>query len=92
MVHIGQVEDRKNKGYQVFILEKAPIKTGKVVGMQKSYSESLANYTDLESCGSSGNTVVEALTEVRAGRVLSPEMKTKFRVLTSFKRTENNIL
>ncbi len=60
--------------------------------MQKSYSEGLANHTDLESCGKSGNTVAEALTEVRTGRVLSPVIKTKFRVLTSFKRTENNIL
>ena len=77
---------------QIFNLEKAPIKTGKVVEMQKFYSEGLANHTGPESCGSSGNAVAEALTGVRAGRVLSPVMKTKFRVLTSFKRTENNIL
>jgi hypothetical protein len=53
--------------------EKAPIKIGKLVGMQKSYGEGLANHTDLESCGDSGNIMAEALTEVSAGRVLSPE-------------------
>jgi hypothetical protein len=61
---------------RVFTLEKAPIKTGKVVGMQKSYSEGLANHIGLESCGGNGNIAAEALTEVRAGRVLSPVMKT----------------
>ncbi len=60
---------------QIFPLEKAPIKTGKVVGMQKSYSESLANYIGPESCGISGNIDSEALTGVRAGWVLSREMK-----------------
>jgi hypothetical protein len=60
---------------QLFILEKAPIKTGKVVGMQKSYGEGLANHIGSESCGIGGNTGAEALTGVSAGRVLSPEMK-----------------
>ena len=43
--------------------------------MQKSYNESLPNYIDLESCGASGNAGGEALTGVRAGWVLSLEMK-----------------
>ncbi len=64
----------KTKG-SFFILEKAPIKTGKVVGMQKSYNESLANNIDPESCAVSGNTGGEALTGVCAGWVLSREMK-----------------
>ena len=56
----------------------APMKTGKVLGMQESYSEDLANHTDLESCGDNGNVIVEALTEENAGCVLSPE---SYRVL-----------
>ncbi len=63
----------KTKG--LFILEKAPIKTGKVVGMQKSYNESLANNIGPESCAVNGNTDGEALTGVRVGWVLSREMK-----------------
>ena len=43
--------------------------------MQKPYSESLANYIGSESCGISGNIGSEALTGVRAGWVLSLEMK-----------------
>jgi RNA-directed DNA polymerase len=44
--------------------------------MQKPYSESLANYIGSESCGISGNNIgSEALTGVRAGWVLSLEMK-----------------
>ena len=58
--------------------------------MQKSYNESLASYIGPESCDVSGNTDVEALTGVRAGWVLSREMKIKFRVLTCFKSTEGN--
>ena len=52
----------------------APIKTGKVVGMRKSYGKGLANHTGPESCGISGNTGIEALTGVCTGWVLSPEM------------------
>jgi hypothetical protein len=63
---------------KVFILEKAPIKTGSVVGVQKSYGEGLANHIGSESCGTGGNTGAEALTGVSAGRALSPEMKKSF--------------
>jgi hypothetical protein len=51
------------------------MKTGKVVGMRKSYGEGLANHTGLESCGVSGNAGAEALTKVSAGWVLSLESK-----------------
>ena len=62
-----------------------------MVGMQKSYNEGLANHIGPESCGSSGNTDIEALTGVRIGWVLSREMNTNFRVPTCFKTTEGNI-
>jgi len=45
--------------------------------MQKSYNEGLANHISPESCGSSGNTDIEALTGVRIGWVLSRERNTK---------------
>jgi hypothetical protein len=41
--------------------------------MKESYSEGLASHTGPESCAFSGNTLCEALTGVRAGRVLSFE-------------------
>lgn len=50
---------------------KAPIKIGKELGMKEPYSERIANYTGLESCGCVGDDMAEALTEVRTGRVLS---------------------
>lgn len=43
--------------------------------MQKPYGEGLANHTVPESCGASGNAGTEALTGMRTGCVLSPEMK-----------------
>ena len=46
--------------------------------MKKSYGKGLVNHTGLESCGDVGNIVAEALTEVSAGRVLSPEKKIGF--------------
>ena len=52
---------------------RAPIKTGKVLGMKESYSEGIANHAGLESCGDNGNVIAEALTEGSAGCVLSPE-------------------
>jgi hypothetical protein len=55
--------------------EKAPMKTGKVVGMGESYGEGLANHTGPESCGVRSNSGAEALTRVCAGWVLSPEIK-----------------
>ena len=53
---------------------KAPIKTDKVSGMKESYNEDLANHIGPESCAFAGNSLGEALTGVRAGRVLSPEI------------------
>ena len=41
--------------------------------MRESYSEGLANHTGPESCACSGNTLREALTGVRAGKVSSSE-------------------
>jgi RNA-directed DNA polymerase len=43
--------------------------------MEESYGEGLANHTGPESCISTGNGAGEALTGVRAGWVLSPEIK-----------------
>ncbi len=50
-------------------------KTGKVVGMRKSYGKGIANHTGPESCGINGNIGIEALTGICTGWVLSPEMK-----------------
>ena len=52
-------------------------KIGNVVGMQKPCGEGLAIHAVPESCGVIGNGGAEALTGVRIGWVLSPEMKTK---------------
>ena len=41
--------------------------------MKESYGEGLATHTDPESCGAACEGSVEALTGVRAGRVLSRE-------------------
>lgn len=54
-------------------LEKAPIKTGKELGMEESYDEGLANHIGPESCADNGNIISEALTGESAGWVLSPE-------------------
>jgi len=51
------------------------MKTGRVLGMKESYGEGLANHAGPESCAGIGNGVSEALTGVRAGWVLSPEIK-----------------
>jgi len=42
--------------------------------MKESYGEGVATHTSPESCAGGGNSVGEALTGVRAGRVLSREM------------------
>ena len=42
--------------------------------MQEPYSESLANYADLESCAGDGDIAGEALTGALAGRLLSREI------------------
>lgn len=41
--------------------------------MKESYNEDLANHIGPESCAFAGNSLGEALTGVRTGRVLSPE-------------------
>jgi hypothetical protein len=38
--------------------------------MKESYDEGVANHIDPESCGGGSNAMAEALTGVRAGRVL----------------------
>jgi hypothetical protein len=43
--------------------------------MKESYKQGLANQLGPESCGCIGNGAVEALTGVRAGQVLSCEIK-----------------
>src|SRR5437870_2741415 len=43
--------------------------------MKKSYGEGIATHTGPESCGAAREGGVEALTGVRAGRVLSRERK-----------------
>src|SRR6266487_891739 len=43
--------------------------------MQESYGEGIATHTGPESCGAAREGGVEALTGVRAGRVLSRERK-----------------
>ena len=42
--------------------------------MKESYGEGVATHTSPESCAGGGNSVGEALTGVRAGRVLSREI------------------
>jgi len=50
------------------------MKTGRLSGMKESYVEGLATHDGLESCGGRSNLAAEALTEVRASLVLSPEI------------------
>ena len=50
---------------------RAPIKTGKELGMKKSYDEGLANHIGPESCADNGNIIAEALTGENVGWVLS---------------------
>ncbi len=47
--------------------------------MKESYGEGVATHTSPESCAGGGNTVGEALTGVRAGRVLSREIHAPLR-------------
>lgn len=42
--------------------------------MKESDTEGLANHSGSESCGGGGNIAAEALTGVRVGTVLSPEI------------------
>lgn len=59
--------------------------------MKESYDEGLANHIGPESCGGGSNAMAEALTGVRAGRVLSREILLKSRVPTSWDVAEGNI-
>jgi hypothetical protein len=59
--------------------------------MKESYDEGLANHIGSESCGGGSNAMAEALTGVRAGRVLSREILLKSRVPTSWDVAEGNI-
>ena len=52
---------------------RAPVKTGEVLRMEVSYGEGLAIHIDPESCAVVRKGKGEALTGVRAGRVLSRE-------------------
>jgi hypothetical protein len=45
--------------------------------MKESDVEGLANHNGPELCGGGGNTAAEALVGVRAGTVLSPEIRTR---------------
>jgi len=45
--------------------------------MKESYGEGVAIHTGPESCGTVSNGMAEALTGVRAGRVLSREIRIK---------------
>ena len=58
--------------------------------MKESYGEGLANHTSLESCGDCSNTVAEALTEGRIGRLLSSKIINS-RVPTSWSGREGNM-
>ena len=59
--------------------------------MKEAYDEGLANHIGPESCGGGSNAMAEALTGVRAGRVLSREILLKSRVPTSWDVAEGNI-
>jgi len=59
--------------------------------MKESYDEGLANHIGSESCGGGSNAMAEALTEVRAGQVLSRDILLKSRVPTSWDVAEGNI-
>ena len=54
--------------------------------MKESYGEGVAIHTGPESCGGGSNAMAEALTGVRAGRVLSRENLLKSRVPTLWDR------
>ena len=58
--------------------------------MKESYGEGLANHTGPESCGNGSNVRAEALTRVRAGQVLSREIRADSRVPTLWDDTEGN--
>ena len=59
----------------------APVKTGEMLRMKESYVEGLASHGGPESCAHIREDVGEALTGVRAGRVLSREIQTPWREL-----------
>ncbi len=50
--------------------------------MKESYDEGVASHIGPESCGGGSNAMAEALTGVRAGQVLSREMRVNSGVLT----------
>ena len=59
--------------------------------MKELYGEGVASHTGSKSCGGGRNAIAEALTGVRAGRVLSREMCTKkIGVPTSSSEMEGN--
>jgi len=58
--------------------------------MRESYGEGVALHTGPESCSDGSDAMTEALTGVRAGRVLSRENLLKSRVLTSWDAAEGN--
>jgi RNA-directed DNA polymerase len=59
--------------------------------MKESYGEGVAIHTGPESCGGDSNVMAEALTGVRAGRVLSREILLQSRVPTSWDAAEGTI-
>jgi RNA-directed DNA polymerase len=59
--------------------------------MRESYGEGVAIHTGPESCGYGSNARAEALTGVRAGRVLSREIRAKSGVPTPWDAAEGNI-
>jgi hypothetical protein len=59
--------------------------------MKEPYGEGVATHTGPELCGGGSNAMAEALTGVRAGRVLSREILLKSRVPTSWDNAEGNI-
>jgi hypothetical protein len=52
----------------------APAKAGEVLWMKVPYGEGVASHTGPESCGCIRKDALEALTGVRAGWPLNPEM------------------
>jgi len=59
--------------------------------MKESYGEGVAIHTGPELCSGDSNVTAEALTGVRAGRVVSREILLESRVPTSWDAAEGNI-
>jgi RNA-directed DNA polymerase len=59
--------------------------------MKESYGEGVAIHTGPESCSGGSNVTAEALTGVRAGRVVSREILLESRVPTLWDAAEGNI-